>query len=70
MSPENIERIAWGILDAHRNGVTRLTVKGGSICGQVAVDPGQPLSERQWAWIVKLAEKAGVPVENGEAGNV
>ncbi len=58
---EAIERTAWALLEAHRAGTTPLTLKGGSFCGQLAVDPTQALTEKQQRWFGKLIEKAGLP---------
>ncbi|MBB3692470.1 hypothetical protein [Sphingomonas sp. BK580] len=55
------EDTAWALLDAHRNGTAPLTQKAGGFCGQIAVAPDQPLSEKQRTWFSKLVERAGLP---------
>ena len=41
-------------------GETRLTRKGGSFLGQLAVD-STPMSEAQENWLATLLDKAGLP---------
>lgn len=65
----SIEATAWALLDAHRTGAAPLTQKAGGFCGQIAVAPDQPLSEKQRAWLVKLVARAGLPplADGGDA---
>lgn len=64
----NFEEIAWALFEAHRSGTAPLTQKAGSFVGQIAVDPGQPLSEKQRRWFGKLIERAGLPpISEGDA---
>lgn len=59
---------AFALLTAHREGQTRLTRGGGSLCGEIVADP-RPLTEKQRAWLDKLIDKAGLPpLADGEAG--
>jgi hypothetical protein len=55
-----VEATAWALFEAHRSGAAPLTQKAGSFVGQIAVDPGQPLSDKQQRWLDKLVERAGL----------
>jgi hypothetical protein len=57
----NREQTAWALFDAHRSGAAPLSVKAGSFVGQIAVDPRQPLTDKQASWLGKLTERAGLP---------
>jgi len=46
----------------------RLTRKGGSFLGQLAVDP-TPMSPAQSDWLATLLERAGLPQLQGETIN-
>lgn len=60
------EQTAWALFDAHRSGAAPLSVKAGSFVGQIAVDPRQPLTDKQAAWWSKLTERAALsPAEGG-----
>lgn len=62
----NVETTAWALFEAHRSGTAPLTQKAGSFVGQIAVDPAQPLSEKQQRWLGKLVERAGLsPLADG-----
>lgn len=50
----------FALILAHREGRFDLTTKAGSFAGQLAVGM-TPLTDRQRAWLVSLAEKAGLP---------
>lgn len=55
-----VEATAWALFEAHRSGAAPLTQKAGSFVGQIAVDPAQPLTEKQRRWLDKLVERAGL----------
>lgn len=65
----NTEALAWALFEAHRNSVAKLSPKAGSFVGQIAVDPEQPLSEKQQRWFEKLLDRAGLSAstDGGEA---
>ena len=46
------------------NGEARITRKGGSFLGQLAVD-STPMSEAQENWLATLLDKAGLPPLTG-----
>ena len=59
--------LAFRLLEKHRSGEATLTRAAGSFCGELITDP-RPLSDKQQSWLLKLAEKAGLPpteVANG-----
>ena len=60
----NNGHIARALFVAHYNGTAPLSVKAGGFCGQIAVAPDQPLSDKQKAWLSKLAERAGLCLKN------
>jgi len=65
----NIAQTAWALLEAHRTGTAPLTQKAGGFVGQIAVSPGNRLSEKQRRWLDQLAERAGLTIDR-EADHV
>lgn len=65
----NIAETAWALFEAHRIGTAPLTQKAGGFVGQIAVSPGNPLSEKQRRWLDQLAERAGLTIDK-EAADV
>lgn len=65
----SIEAAAWALFEAHRSGAAPLSQRAGGFCGQIAVAPDQPLSDKQTAWLEKLIKRAGLPplADGGEA---
>ena len=49
------------------NGLSRLSRKAGSFCGQLAVDP-TPMSSAQRDWLDTLLERAELPPLDEEVG--
>jgi hypothetical protein len=56
---------AFALIEAHRDGKTKLTRKAGNFLGECVVDGEQPLSQRQGEWISTLLNKAGLPAIDG-----
>lgn len=59
----NIAQTAWALFEAHRTGAAPLTQKAGGFVGQIAVTPGNPLSEKQRRWLDQLAERADLTID-------
>jgi hypothetical protein len=70
IDPSRLGDAAFSLLQAHREGGTKLTRRAGNFLGECVVDPS-PLSEKQAEWIATLLTRAGLPgLELMEARNV
>lgn len=56
-NPDKLRDLALTILRDHAD---ELSWQAGSFCGQICACPDRPLSEKQSAWLARIAERAGL----------